>query len=346
MTLLHNRIDKRILKQRLAEETFKRITISFYRYIIIEDVDHFRDQFYKDLSNLNCLGRLYVAREGINAQMSVPEDALEAFLQLLEANQYLKDMPIKYAVEDDGKSFYKLIVRKKKRILADGLPDDSYDVTNVGRHLTAMEFHELSAKDETLVIDMRNSYESEIGHFENAYCPEADTFREEIQLVTETFKDQKDKKILLYCTGGIRCEKASAFMKHVGFKDVNQLLGGVIEYARQIDKAQIKSRYVGRNFVFDGRMSERIDDRIVGTCHQCGSAADSHVNCQNDACHLLFIQCETCSQHFDACCSEACKSFIQLPAEVQLKERKLRRFNGSDNSYKGLRKRLDSACVD
>ena len=336
MTSLHNRVNKEILKQRLADEPFNRTTLSFYRYVIIDQLQSFRDEFYTQLNELNCFGRIYVAREGINAQMSVPSENLKAFLELLEKNVYLKNMPIKYAIEDDGKSFYKLIVRLKNRILADGLDDNAYDVTHVGKHLTALEFHELAAKEETLVIDMRNRYESEIGHFENAVCPEADTFREEIQMVTEEFKDQKDRKILLYCTGGIRCEKASAYFKHLGFRDVNQLHGGVIEYAQQIKKAGLQSRYIGKNFVFDNRMCESIDRRVVGKCHQCGAPADTHVNCANDACHLLFIQCAVCAEKYDRCCSVECQQFIQLPVETQRVLRKERVFNGTINGYKGL----------
>jgi len=336
MTSLHNRVNKEILKQRLAEEPFNRTTLSFYRYVIIDQPQAFRDELYTQLNELNCFGRIYVAREGINAQMSVPSENLKAFLELLEKNVYLKNMPIKYAIEDDGKSFYKLIVRLKNRILADGLDDNAYDVTHVGKHLTALEFHELAAKEETLVIDMRDRYESEIGHFENAVCPEADTFREEIQMVTEEFKDQKDRKILLYCTGGIRCEKASAYFKHLGFRDVNQLHGGVIEYAQQIKKAGLQSRYIGKNFVFDNRMCESIDHRVVGKCHQCGAPADTHVNCANDACHLLFIQCAVCAEKYDRCCSVECQQFIQLPVETQRVLRKERVFNGTINGYKGL----------
>ncbi|MDP2723655.1 MAG: rhodanese-related sulfurtransferase [Bacteroidales bacterium] len=342
MTPLHNRVNKEILKQRLADEPFNRTTLSFYRYVIIDQPQAFRDELYTQLDELNCFGRIYVAREGINAQMSVPTENLKPFLELLEKNEYLKNMPIKYAVEDDGKSFYKLIVRLKNRILADGLDDNAYDVTNVGKHLTALEFHELAAKEETLVIDMRNHYESEIGHFENAVCPEADTFREEIQMVTEEFKDQKDRKILLYCTGGIRCEKASAYFKHLGFRDVNQLHGGVIEYAQQIKKAGLQSRYIGKNFVFDNRMCESIDHRVVGKCHQCGAPADTHINCANDACHLLFIQCAACAEKYDHCCSVECQEFIELPVETQRVLRKEMVFNGTINGYKGLRERLSA----
>jgi len=159
-------------------------------------------------------------------------------------------------------------------------------------------------------------------------------------MVTEEFKDQKDRKILLYCTGGIRCEKASAYFKHLGFSDVNQLHGGVIEYAQQIKKAGLQSRYIGKNFVFDNRMCESIDHRVVGKCHQCGAPADTHVNCANDACHLLFIQCAVCADKYDHCCSVECQEFIELPVETQRALRKERVFNGTINGYKGLRERL------
>lgn len=340
MSLLYNNNNKEVLKQRLAEETFERTTLSFYRYVIIEDAVEFRDNLYINFNELGALGRIYVAREGINAQMSVPTNNLKKFLRFLDSTVYLADMPIKYAIEDDGKSFYKLIVRLRSRILADGLDDDAYDVTNVGKHLSAIEFHELASDENTLLIDMRNRYESEIGHFENAVCPDADTFRDEIQIVANEFKDKKDSKVLLYCTGGIRCEKASAYLKHVGFNDVNQLHGGVIEYAQQIKKLKLKSKFIGSNFVFDNRMSERVDDQIISNCHQCGSSADTHVNCANDACHLLFIQCTECRVKYDNCCSDECKDYIQLPLEMQKTLRKTKVFNGTNNGYKGLRKKL------
>ncbi len=343
--VLHNRLNKAELIKKLNEETFERTTISFYRYVIIEDSMDFRNELYMKFQELDCLGRIYVAREGINAQMSVPTHNMDKFIDYLESTSYLKSMPIKFAVEDDGKSFYKLIVRHRNRILADGLDDDTYDVTNVGRHLSAIEFHELVGLEDTLVIDMRNSYESEIGHFETAHLPDADTFRDEIQMVTEEFKDRKESKVLLYCTGGIRCEKASAYLKHKGFKDVNQLHGGVIEYARQIKKANLKSKFKGSNFVFDNRMCESIDGDIIGKCHQCGEVSDHYVNCSNDACHLLFIQCDSCAQKHHGCCSNECIDFIALPKDTQKQLRKSMTFNGSNNGYSNVRRKLGNKIL-
>ncbi|MCB2221391.1 MAG: rhodanese-related sulfurtransferase [Bacteroidetes bacterium] len=314
---LHNRINKAELKEQLMAEPFKRRTISFYRYVIIENPQDFRDRLYKEWFELNCFGRIYIAREGINAQMSVPEDNLQTFLHLLDQRAELKNMPIKYAIEDDGKSFYKLTMKVRPKIVADGLDDGTFDVTNVGTHLSAIDFHKEVEKGKAIVVDMRNHYESEVGHFEGAICPDADTFREEIQMVVNDFADQKDKKFLLYCTGGIRCEKASAYLRHHGFKDVNQLHGGIIEYAQQIKKLDIKSKFIGKNFVFDERLGESVDGQIISHCHQCGHPSDSHTNCANDACHLLFIQCEQCRKEYNGCCSLECKEILTLPAEQQ-----------------------------
>ncbi|MBW6537133.1 MAG: rhodanese-related sulfurtransferase [Mariniphaga sp.] len=253
---LHNKINRDELKEWLMKETFSRKTISFYRYFFLENPQEFRDKIYRDWFALDCFGRIYVAREGINAQMSVPEHHFDTFLKTLEKHEILKDIPIKYAIEDDGKSFYKLTIKVRPKLVADGLDDGSYDVTNVGKHLSGLEFHNLIGQKNTVVVDMRNYYESEIGRFEGAICPEADTFREELEIATNLLHDKKDKKILLYCTGGIRCEKASAYLKNQGFEDVNQLHGGVLEYARQIKKAKLESKFIGKNFVFDERLGE------------------------------------------------------------------------------------------
>lgn len=303
-------------------EPFKRITVSFYRYVIIGDPKTKRDELYRVFSSNNIFGRVYIAREGINAQISVPEANWESFTQLLEADPDFTGIPLKIAVEDNGKSFYKLTIKVREKIVADGLDDGTFDVTNVGNHLSAAEFNQALDLPETVVVDMRNHYESEVGRFEKAICPEADTFREELPIVLDALKEQKDKKILLYCTGGIRCEKASAYLKHHGFTDVNQLHGGIIDYARQIKSQGIESRFKGKNFVFDERVGERITDDVLSECHQCGKPCDTHVNCANDDCHLLFIQCEECAETMKGCCTPECIQMASLPVEEQRKLRK------------------------
>ena len=313
----HNIYNKEQLRKKLAEETFKRVTLSFYRYVWIERVEEFRDTLFNAFTELQIVGRIYIAQEGINAQLSVPEQNFEAFKNLINTNEFLRDVPFKIAVEDDGKSFYKLIVRIKSKIVADGLGDEAFDVTNVGNHLDAESFNKAIEDLNTVVIDMRNHYESEVGKFDNAICPDADTFRDALPKAIDLAKGKEDHKILLYCTGGIRCEKASAYFRHHGFKDVNQLYGGIIEYAKEVKQKGLPSYFIGKNFVFDERMGERITEDIISRCHQCDKLNDRHVNCANDDCHLLFIQCEECAAKFNGCCTPHCMEIATLPEEEQ-----------------------------
>lgn len=332
---LYNSIDRKILIDNLMAEPFTRKTISFYRYFLLENPGEFRDQLYREWSALNCFGRIYLAREGINAQMSVPEEKLTEFLASLEKHPIFERIPIKYAIEDNGKSFCKLSLKVRPKLVADGLDDGAFDVTNVGKHLDAKEFHDLVGSGEHIVVDMRNHYESEIGRFRGAICPEADTFKEELALVTDLLKDKKDSKLLLYCTGGIRCEKASAYLKHHGFRDVNQLHGGILEYARNIRRLNLESHFTGKNFVFDGRMGESVDGQVISHCHQCGQPCDVHSNCANDLCHLLFIQCGECAARYEKCCSAECRDQKNAPESEKMVLRKKNDFRfGNRNAYR------------
>jgi len=319
--MLENRINKDILKERLSKESFQRHTISFYKYFEVEYPVDFRNQLYQEWDVLGCFGRIYIAHEGINAQMSVPEHNMEQFLQQLYEIPQLINVPIKKAIEDDGKSFYKLTIKVRPKIVADGLEHNSYDLSKVGTHLSALEFHQAISNPDTIVVDMRNHYESEIGRFENAYCPDSDTFKEAILDVVNKFKTEKDKQFLLYCTGGIRCEKASSFLIHNGFNNVAQMHGGIIEYAQQIKKLGVSSKFYGKNFVFDQRLGETIDGQVISQCHQCGKPADTHTNCANNDCHLLFIQCDACKALYEGCCSDECREINHLPVEERKKLR-------------------------
>ncbi|MES2285846.1 MAG: rhodanese-related sulfurtransferase [Bacteroidota bacterium] len=332
--LLQNRVNKKELKKRIQEETLKRVTVSFYRYVIIENPEELRDNLFQQWNNLGVLGRIYIAHEGINAQMCVPEHNWDVFIKNLFADPRFADVPFKIAVEDNGKSFYKLTVKVRHKIVADGLDDGAFDVTNVGNHLSAKEFNEAMENPDTIVVDMRNHYESEVGRFVGALCPDADTFREELPIVIDELKDKKDQKIIMYCTGGVRCEKASAYLKHHGFKDVNQLHGGIIDYVRQIKAENLPSKFIGKNFVFDERVGERITDDVIAQCHQCGAVCDTHVNCANDDCHLLFIQCEKCVEKMKGCCTPECVHIASLPVEDQRALRKGRKKEDCLSVYK------------
>ena len=300
-----------------------RITISFYKYHKIENPQLLRNKLFLEWNALDVLGRIYVSYEGINAQLSVPSENMHALKNQLDSIQFLKDIRLNVAIEQDNKSFLKLKVKVRNKIVADGLNDDTFDVTNIGVHVNAAEFNKLLQDPNTICVDMRNHYESEIGHFEGAITPDVDTFRDSLDIIEEDLKNHKeDKNLLMYCTGGIRCEKASAYYKHKGFKNVFQLEGGIIEYTRQVNSLGIENKFVGKNFVFDDRRAEKITDDVIAHCHQCGKPADTHTNCANEACHLLFIQCDECAEKMENCCSTACQEMIHLPYETQKELRK------------------------
>ncbi len=338
-----------ILRARLDREAAQRTTLSFYRYVRLSAVDDLRNALYTEWEALGILGRIYIAPEGINAQVSVPTANLGAFRSNLDGREAFRDVPWKIAVEDDGKSFLKLAIKAKKKIVADGLADDAFDVTNVGQHLDAKTFNR-KMEQGALVIDMRNNYECLIGHFEGAYLPKADNFRAAIEEVVDMLEkrggeeEKKEPEILLYCTGGIRCEKASAYLKHHGFARVAQLHGGIIDYARQLKAEGLKSRYLGQNFVFDERLAERITDDVVSTCMQCGTKSDRITNCHEATCNMLLVQCEACATKYADCCSPSCREIHQLPIEVQRAWRKGRSTRSSKtkaiNDPEGLRRRI------
>ena len=308
----------------LIDEAGKqRLTLSFYAYAKIEDPKKFRDDLFIAWNELDALGRTYVAKEGINAQMSVPAENFEAFRETLEKYDFMKDIRLNVAVEHDDHSFLKLTVKVRDKIVADGLNDDTFDVTNIGVHLKAKEFNQILEDPNTIVVDFRNHYESEIGHFKGAITPDVETFRESLPIINEQLKDYKeDKNLVMYCTGGIRCEKASAYFKHQGFKNVFQLEGGIINYAKQIKEENIESKFIGKNFVFDHRLGERITDDIISQCHQCGKPCDNHTNCENEGCHLLFIQCDECKAVMENCCSTECQEIIHMSLADQVKLRR------------------------
>ncbi|MBA4198851.1 MAG: hypothetical protein C0459_14990 [Chitinophaga sp.] len=343
MAVLHNRINNEELKQLLMQETEKRITVSFYQYFPIQNPQEFRDYLYKHLSELKVFGRIYVAKEGINAQASVPESNFNAFKAFLYSIQHLNGLRINIAVDDDGKSFWVLKVKVREQIVADGINDETFSMENKGKYVNAAEMNKLLNEKDTVVIDMRNHYEYEVGHFENALEIPSDTFRDQLPMAVDMMKGNEDKNIIMYCTGGIRCEKASAYMLHKGFKNVFHLEGGIINYAKQIKEQELESKFIGKNFVFDNRLGERITEDVIANCHQCGNPCDVHVNCKNNGCHLLFIQCSACAEKFDGCCSSECKDTVHLPLERQ-KEIRKGIYNGKNifnKSKERLRPRLN-----
>ena len=322
MNVLHNRVSQAELKLRVQQETFSRKTISFYNYFTITDPKIFRDELYRNLSRIDVFGRIYVAHEGINAQVSVPDHNYDEFVAILESVDGLKKLRLNIAVQEDNKSFWVLKIKVREKIVADGINDPLFSMENKGEYVDAEKFNSLSNDENTIIVDMRNHYEYEVGHFENAIEIPSDTFREQLPMAAEMLADKKEKNIIMYCTGGIRCEKASAYMKHNGFKNVFHLEGGIIHYSNGIKEKQLRNKFHGKNFVFDDRLGERITDEIIANCHQCGNPADTHTNCKNEACHLLFIQCEQCASKYQGCCRTDCMEILSLPEEQQKELRK------------------------
>lgn len=326
---LYNKLSSKERAELIEKAGKDRLTISFYQYAKIGNTEIFRNHMFLLWDQLEVLGRIHIAQEGINAQLSIPAENFEAFKFHLDSISFLENVRLNVAIEQDNFSFLKLKVKVRPKILADGLNDETFDVTNKGFHLNAEEFNQVIEDPNTVLIDMRNHYESEIGHFKHAITPDVDTFRDSLPIIEDDLKDFKDdKKLVMYCTGGIRCEKASAYYKHKGFKNVYQLEGGIINYFHQVKENRLENKFIGKNFVFDERRSEKITDDVIANCHQCGKPADTHINCANEACHLLFIQCDECKEKMEHCCSIHCMEINRLPYEQQ---KALRKGQGNSN---------------
>lgn len=340
---LYNKLSKKERLDLINKAGERRLTLSFYKYHQIKNTTIFRNYLFIEWDKLDVLGRIYIAGEGINAQLSVPSNKMIEFKNSIDNVSFLNGVRLNIAIEHDNEAFLKLKVKVRDKIVADGLDSNEYNLDKKGVHVNAEKFNELLDDNKTITIDMRNHYESEIGHFKGAKLPDVDTFRESLPIINKKYdRYKKDKNILMYCTGGIRCEKASAYLMNKGYKNVYQLDGGIIEYARQVKEKNIENKFIGKNFVFDNRRGERISGDIISNCHQCGKKCDEHVNCNNEACHLLFIQCDECQKKYNGCCSDDCSNIYSLPYEKQKELRK-----GKKNSNKIFKKgRFDKSIIN
>ena len=333
---MYNQKSKDLLVEKLESEDFNRTTCSFYKYVTIIDPITFRNKIYEEFDNLEILGRVYVSKEGINAQISVPDKNWGLFLKLKNSIKLFYDVDIKTAI-NDGLSFYKLVVKVKKEIVAYSIPQNKFNMNVIGEHLNAEQFNEAMENNNTTVVDMRNIYESEVGQFISAEIPQVEKSKDLLPEVRRMLKGREHHQVLLYCTGGIRCEKASSFLISEGIKNVKQLQGGIIQYAHDIKKEGLESKFVGKNFVFDARLGERVTEDIISTCHLCGERSDSHKDCKNDACNILFIQCSKCDVKLNGCCSIECKKIASLPIDGQIKYRKNQEYVDKRRYFKSTK---------
>ncbi|KAI8881878.1 Rhodanese-like protein [Backusella circina FSU 941] len=276
-----------------------------------------REILERDLKNLGVVGRIYLAPSqgigGINCQMAVPIhqiDNVKAYFSSLQPDfgriEYNKGM------QDTPKPFSKLRVVLKKNLVAVRSPMTIEDCTKQPHHLTPEQWHnELKEKNEPpFLLDMRNQYEYDVGRFDHAIKMHVDTFREGMELLDELVQNKGiDEDIYMYCTGGIRCSVAGAYLKNKGFNNVKMLKGGVTAYGHYIKENNGESLYKGKNFTFDGRRGEPITNHVLSQCYHCGNPCDHFTNCCNKYCHLLYIQCDSCRESHSTC-SDHCQDVV------------------------------------
>ncbi|ABF14260.1 rhodanese-related sulfurtransferase [Candidatus Palibaumannia cicadellinicola] len=312
MLCLHNKICRNKLHQNILAETEPRTTISFYKYFDIQNPNLFRDRFYLQMNELKIFGRIYIAKEGINAQISVLNSRINAFRTMLyTSHPQLDQLRLNFALDNNRQSFWMLRMKVKKLLVADGIQEPNFNCFNANNYLKAEEVNILLENPNILFIDMRNNYEYEVGHFQHAMEIPSRTFREKLPIAIKMLQHNKERKIVMYCTGGIRCEKASAWMLHNGFQHIFQVEGGIIGYVNRAVKLGLPLKFIGKNFVFDDRLGERITSDVIAYCHQCKNSCDDHTNCLNQDCHNLFIQCRQCTKKYDGCCSLSCQQTLR-----------------------------------
>ncbi|CAL4042905.1 tRNA uridine(34) hydroxylase [Buchnera aphidicola (Phyllaphis fagi)] len=306
MSLLHNIYSKKILKYDMLINHESRINLSFYKYCNIINLIEFKYKLYKLLNKLNVFGRIYISTEGINAQISVLKKKYYIFKKYLyHAHQLFKNIRINKSI-DDKQSFWMLKIKIRCKIVADGLLNTNYDDKNVGIYVKPDQVNSMLNDPNIIFVDMRNSYEYNIGKFKNAICIPGKTFRIQLNNILEILKNYKNNKIVLYCTGGIRCEKATAWIKYHNFKKVYHVEGGIINYIDKARRKLLPIQFQGKLFVFDYRMMEKISNKILSLCKICKNICDNYINCSYDLCHCLFIQCKYCYIKYGGYCSENC----------------------------------------
>ena len=274
--------------------------VAFYKYADLKDPEAFRKDHLEFCKSLGIKGRILVAEEGINGSVSGTEGQIERYKSHLSSIQEFKGIEFK---EDEClmHPFNKIKIRVKPELVRFEQP---VSYKNAGKHLSPEEFLTMSQQEDTILLDARNSYESRVGKFKKAITLDIKTFRE-FPKVLELIKDKKDKKILMYCTGGIRCEKASALLKKEGFSDVYQLHGGILNFR----KSPPNTIWEGKCFVFDKRLISEINDskeKPITECDICGIPCDLYKNCRNKDCDKLSVICLDCEKSLGGCCSKEC----------------------------------------
>jgi len=308
-------------------------TLLYYCYTNIADAEQFAEDHLRYCKSLNLVGRIIVADEGLNGTVSGSKESCEAYMRHVESNPIFEG--IEFKVDDVAEpSFIKMHCRYKSEIVHSGLRDPQIinPQEKTGIHLEPKEFMEMKDRDDVVVLDVRSNYEHSLGKFKNAVTLDIDNFRDFPAMINELAK-YKDKKILTYCTGGIKCEKASALLLHEGFPEVYQLHGGIIKYGKEAGGKDFE----GKCYVFDGRVAvdvNQVNPVVISKCYNCGKITAKMINCANPECNEHFTQCDDCGLELDGCCSEPCKEhprkrtydgtgyYVKVPMQVNLNKRK------------------------
>ncbi|HEY2492202.1 MAG TPA: rhodanese-related sulfurtransferase [Paenibacillus sp.] len=303
----------------MAQEQLPYRVLLYYKFVNIADPAQFTMEHLQYCKDLNVKGRILIAEEGINGTVSGTVEQTDQYIKDMHANPLFADMVFKID-ESEGHAFKKIFVRHKQELVTFRYerPLDPNQLS--GKRLSPVEFYEELQQEDVVVIDGRNDYEYNIGHFRNAIRPNVDSFREFPEWIRNNLTQYKDKKVLTYCTGGIRCEKLTGFLMNEGFNDVSQLEGGIVTYGKD---PEVKGRlFDGKCYVFDERVSVPInrtdEDIIVGKCHHCGTAEDRYIDCTYDNCHLQHVCCEACEKEHRGFCSDQCEeTYMALAAQKQ-----------------------------
>lgn len=284
--------------------------LAFYKYIPLHNPHEEIRQQKAYLEQLDAKSRIYINHEGINGQMSLRKDHALKYIDWMHSKEEFEDVHFKLH-EWHEHAFPKLTIKYRKQLVA---LDKWVDLNNRGTHLPPAEFKKALEGDEPYVlVDVRNDYEWKVGHFEGARLPPCETYRE-FNHYAENLKDEvdpKNTKVLMYCTGGIRCETYSSLLKEAGFDKVFQLEGGIINYGLK----EGSQHWRGKLFVFDDRLSVPLSEEkseIVGKCHFCEAPTESYYNCANMDCNCLFLCCTDCLKKNLGTCQDTCMNAERL----------------------------------
>ena len=256
---------------------------------------------------LGLRGRIILATEGINATLGGTTEATDLYISVMNKHPDFKGIDFKTS-PGGAENFPKLSVKVRDEIITLGVPPKIVTAKGGGTHLTPQKTHEMIKRggDDFIILDARNGFESAVGAFTGAVKPSIKTFTDLTTFIDEHAEELKDKRVLMYCTGGIRCERATAYAKTKGIENVYQIEGGIHRYVEQYPDGFFR----GKNYVFDSRIAVRINNDVLGTCALCSQSCDDYINCSNASCNSHFICCPDCRESLDGTCGEACKEVL------------------------------------